>query len=467
MMARALVQLLPMEMALLGLFEFALSFALIFAMVTAGGPLLLESPDLPRDGLVFAAMLAVTIAGTAATIGLYRPEVCLDRRRFLLSGTIAALLAFPAILLVSGAYHMSLSADHILWLARLVMLWLPFVLLVRFGFSAVASRFPVTRRILIVGSGDRAATLRRRLAARRHLMFEPIAQELSGDAESSGDVIPPDGLTRAAALSASFLRGGRVWGIVIADDEPEPETHGMLLDNKLRGVPVYSDVSFQEHHLGRIELDAVDTCWLLFADGFRTGIVSRAVKRVFDIAVSLVLTIVTLPLMILTAVLIKLDSAGQIFYRQERTGLHGETFTLFKFRSMGSDAEVAGKPQWAQKRDPRITRVGAFIRTSRIDELPQLFNVLRGEMSMIGPRPERPVFVEELAKVIPLYNHRGYVKPGLTGWAQVNYPYGASVEDAREKLAYDLYYVKNRGLLLDMVILLSTVRVILFREGSR
>jgi exopolysaccharide biosynthesis polyprenyl glycosylphosphotransferase len=195
--------------------------------------------------------------------------------------------------------------------------------------------------------------------------------------------------------------------------------------------------------------------------------VSRAFKRVFDVVVGLLLTTVTLPLMVVTAAAIKLDSRGPAFYRQERTGLHGETFTLFKFRSMALDAEAGGRPQWAQKRDPRITRIGAFLRASRIDELPQLFNVLRGEMSMIGPRPERPIFVEELAKVIPFYNHRTYVKPGLTGWAQVNYPYGASVEDAREKLAYDLYYVKNRGVLLDMVILLSTVRVILFGEGAR
>jgi exopolysaccharide biosynthesis polyprenyl glycosylphosphotransferase len=187
----------------------------------------------------------------------------------------------------------------------------------------------------------------------------------------------------------------------------------------------------------------------------------------FDIAVGVILTTLTLPLMLVTAAAIRLDGPGPVLYRQERTGLHGKTFTLFKFRSMATDAEAAGKPRWAEQRDPRVTRVGAFIRASRIDELPQLFNVLRGEMSMIGPRPERPVFVDELAKVIPFYNHRGYVKPGLTGWAQVSYPYGASVDDAREKLAYDLYYVKNRSILLDMVILLSTVRVILFREGAR
>jgi sugar transferase (PEP-CTERM system associated) len=457
-------------MAILGLFEFAFLFALIFVMLTSGGStLLLDSTDLPRDCLVLAAMLAVTIAGTAATIGLYRPEVCLDRRRFLLSGTIAALLAFPAILVVSGAYRMTLSEEHIIWLAQVLAIWLPFVLLVRFALSALAARMPVTRRILIVGNGARAALLRRRLAAKRHGLFEamdPASALMVSDAGTGAAAASPV-CNLAARLTPHFVRDWRIWGIVIAEDDTAPDAHRALLDNKLRGVPVYSDLSFQEHHLGRIELDAIDATWLLFADGFQNGKLSRAFKRLFDIAIGLLLTVVTLPLMLVTAVAIKLDSEGPVFYRQERTGLHGETFTLFKFRSMALDAEVAGKPQWAQKRDPRITRVGAFIRASRIDELPQLFNVLRGEMSMIGPRPERPIFVDELAKVIPFYNHRGYVKPGLTGWAQVNYPYGASVEDAREKLAYDLYYVKNRSALLDMVILLATVRVILFREGAR
>jgi sugar transferase (PEP-CTERM system associated) len=359
---------------------------------------------------------------------------------------------------------MTLNGEHIVWLARLLAIWLPFVLLVRFGLSALAARMPVTRRVLIVGTGSRATLLRRRLAAKRHGLFEAVETPPVGGGEAVLES-PVAGL--AAHLSPRFVREWRIWGIVIAEDYTAPDAHDALLDNKLRGVPVFSDLSFQEHHLGRIELDAIDANWLLFADGFQNGTLSRAFKRVFDIAVGLLLIVVTLPLMLVTAVAIKLDSPGPVFYRQERTGLHGGTFTLFKFRSMALDAEVGGKPQWAQKRDPRITRVGAFMRSSRVDELPQLFNVLRGEMSMIGPRPERPVFVDELAKVIPFYNHRGYVKPGLTGWAQVNYPYGASVEDAREKLAYDLYYVKNRGVLLDMLILLSTVRVILFREGAR
>jgi exopolysaccharide biosynthesis polyprenyl glycosylphosphotransferase len=175
----------------------------------------------------------------------------------------------------------------------------------------------------------------------------------------------------------------------------------------------------------------------------------------------------TLPVIAATAVAVRLDSPGPILYRQERVGLRGRCFTLLKFRSMGADAEAGGTPRWAAQRDSRVTRVGAFIRSTRIDELPQLLNVLRGDMSLVGPRPERPHFVEQLGQLIPFYNERAYVKPGITGWAQVNYPYGASVEDAREKLAYDLYYVKNRGLFLDLLVLVATVRVILFREGAR
>jgi lipopolysaccharide/colanic/teichoic acid biosynthesis glycosyltransferase len=164
---------------------------------------------------------------------------------------------------------------------------------------------------------------------------------------------------------------------------------------------------------------------------------------------------------------IKADTRGPVLYRQQRTGAYGRTFTLLKFRSMAVDAEASGSPRWAQQQDPRITRVGRFIRGARIDELPQLANVIRGEMSLVGPRPERPHFVEQLTRAIPFYRQRAYVKPGLTGWAQVNFPYGASVEDAREKLAYDLYYVKNRSLMLDLIILVSTIRVVLFREGAR
>ena len=478
-MARALVRWLPMEMALLGLFEFVASFFSILAMLLTGDAVSpLESGALTRDCLVLAAMLAVTIAGVAATIGLYRPEVCLNRRHLLLTCTVAALLAFPAILLVSGGYRVTLSFDHIVWLARLLLIWLAVAMLVRLGLSLLAVRLPVTRGVLIVGGGARAVGLRRRLLEKPRGLFEPVgrAREPVADSrEALGDGREPLGDGREAdalsdltnAIACRRLSDAKVWGIVIAGGEVPAPARAALLASKLRGARIFSDAAFQEQHLGRIEIDAIDENWLLAADGFRDSRAARAVKRTFDVVVGSILLVVTLPLMLVTAIAIRLESPGPIFYRQVRTGLFGAAFTLFKFRSMTADAEVAGQPQWARERDPRVTRVGAFIRASRIDELPQLLNVLCGEMSMIGPRPERPMFVEELARVIPFYGHRDYVKPGLTGWAQVNYPYGASVEDAREKLAYDLYYVKNRGLLLDLLILFSTVRVILFREGAR
>ena len=189
-------------------------------------------------------------------------------------------------------------------------------------------------------------------------------------------------------------------------------------------------------------------------------------RRTLDVIGSLLLLAFAVPLLLLVAFLIRVDSTGPVLYRQSRVGLHGRIFTMLKFRSMRVDAEVAG-PCWATDRDPRMTRIGAFIRATRLDEVPQLLNVLRGEMSLVGPRPERPHFVQQLAAIIPRYNERTHVLPGITGWAQINYPYGASVEDARAKLAFDLVYINNRALLLDLRILLRTIPVVLFRIGAR
>ncbi len=198
---------------------------------------------------------------------------------------------------------------------------------------------------------------------------------------------------------------------------------------------------------------------------WRTRIAAKE-RRTRDVVICVALLVLTLPVMLLAALLIRIDTRGPVFYRQLRVGLHGAPFTLLKFRSMRLDAESGG-PRWASERDPRVTRVGRFLRATRIDELPQLFNVLRGEMSLIGPRPERPHFVEQLAEIIPSFDQRTSVLPGITGWAQVNYPYGASVEDARRKLSYDLYYVRHRSLMLDLRILLATVRVVMLCTGAR
>jgi sugar transferase (PEP-CTERM system associated) len=226
-------------------------------------------------------------------------------------------------------------------------------------------------------------------------------------------------------------------------------------------------VSFYERERGLLKIDNLRASWLIFGAGFERGITRDVIKRVFDVAVSLVLLVITFPILLLAMLAIVLESGRPVFYRQERVGQGGETFTILKLRSMCQDAEKDGTPQWAGPRDSRVTRVGQFLRRSRIDELPQLFNVLRGDMSFVGPRPERPFFVAQLLEDIPYYEVRHSVKPGITGWSQVRYPYGASVEDALAKLQYDLYYVKNHSLFLDLLILVDTVQVVLLGKGAR
>jgi exopolysaccharide biosynthesis polyprenyl glycosylphosphotransferase len=214
-------------------------------------------------------------------------------------------------------------------------------------------------------------------------------------------------------------------------------------------------------------VETLKSSWLIYGRGFPQGWARRAVKRAFDVVMASILLVVAMPVMVVAAIAIFLESGRPIIFRQERVGLGGRSFRLLKFRSMQPDAEKDGVPRWASDSDPRITAVGQLLRRARIDELPQLFNVLRGEMSFVGPRPERPFFVAQLTEQVPFYGARHSVKPGVTGWAQVRYSYGASVEDSVRKLELDLYYVKNHSLLLDLVILVKTVRVVLLGEGAR
>jgi sugar transferase (PEP-CTERM system associated) len=241
-----------------------------------------------------------------------------------------------------------------------------------------------------------------------------------------------------------------------------------LIRVKTTGVHVNELSSFLERETGRVDLDTVNPSWLIFSDGFSSGrFFSTIAKRCFDIAASLTLLVLTMPLVLITAIAIKFESKGPAFFRQTRVGLYHENFELIKLRSMRQDAEVDGQAVWAQQDDPRITRVGKWIRQLRIDELPQVWNVLKGEMSFVGPRPERPQFVADLEAQLSYYAERHMVKPGITGWAQINYPYGASLEDARHKLEYDLYYAKNYSPFLDVLILLQTFRVVLWPDGAR
>ena len=240
-----------------------------------------------------------------------------------------------------------------------------------------------------------------------------------------------------------------------------------LLDCKLSGVKVLDLSTYFERALGQIRLDSLRAGWLIFGEGFRQGVARTIVKRIFDTVAASILILLALPVMLVTAIVIVLEDGFPIFYRQERVGLNGRLFNVVKFRSMRKDAESDGKPRWATANDDRTTRVGRIIRKLRIDELPQLFSVLTGDMSLVGPRPERPYFVDKLTRDIPFYAVRHSVKPGVTGWAQVSYHYGASVDDSIQKLQYDLYYVKNHTLFLDIVILFETVGVVLTGKGAQ
>ena len=257
--------------------------------------------------------------------------------------------------------------------------------------------------------------------------------------------------------------------IIVATQERRGGTFPIqeLLECKIRGIRITDITGFFERECGHLRMDSLYPSWLVFGSGFNQGTLRTVIKRVFDLVSSLLLLLVTLPIMLLTALLIMIEDGRPIFYRQERVGKSGRTYMVAKFRSMFNDAEKEGKPRWATTDDPRVTRVGGLIRKLRIDELPQIINVLKGDMSFVGPRPERPYFVDLLTAQVPYYNMRHSIKPGITGWAQVRYSYGASVADTIEKLQYDLYYVKNHSLFLDLIILIETVGVVLLSKGSR
>ena len=252
----------------------------------------------------------------------------------------------------------------------------------------------------------------------------------------------------------------------MAVDDPRELYFDHLLPWKANGIPVVDFNTFLEHETGRVDLAWTEPDWLLYSDGFRFGHLDHALKRLLDLGISSCLLLITLPALLIVACVIVLDDFGPVFYRQQRVSQGGRPFRIVKFRTMRVDAEKNGA-QWASENDPRVTRVGRFLRRTRIDEIPQLFNVLKGEMSLVGPRPERPVFVDDLSKRIRLYHLRHSVKAGVTGWAQINYHYGATVEDAMRKLEYDLYYLKHFSVLRDIAIMLQTFRILLFAKGGR
>jgi sugar transferase (PEP-CTERM system associated) len=263
-------------------------------------------------------------------------------------------------------------------------------------------------------------------------------------------------------------RADNVDEIVVAmDDRRQGFPVGELLACRFAGIAVVDLLGFLERETGKLKVDLVNPAWLIFSDGFEIRTRLRIATRVFDFISAALLIVLTSPIMLCVALAIVIDSGRPIFYRQQRVGLRGSVFTLYKFRSMIVDAESDGKARWAGASDSRVTRIGGLLRKLRLDELPQLLNVLRGDMSIVGPRPERPEFVQTLAEKIPYYHERHSVKPGITGWAQLCYPYGSSDEDAMEKLQFDLYYIKYKSLIFDLMVLLQTAEVVLWGKGAR
>lgn len=342
------------------------------------------------------------------------------------------------------------------------------LLALRYLFISTVDKNVFRRRTMVYGAGERAGSLTdlRRRADRRGF-------RIVGRMAAPGDTIIGDRskvLLTDDKTIAEYALEHKADEIVIAMDERRGNLPVKdLLEARLNGIDVIDVVEFHERETGKIRIDLVNPGWLIFSPGFRVSRSRQFTQRAVDILVSSMLLAISWPVMILVAVAISLEDGfrAPIFYRQTRVGKAGKSFEVFKFRSMTVDAEADGKARWAEKNDCRITRVGGFLRKSRLDELPQVFNVLRGEMSLVGPRPERPEFVEKLKQSIDYYAERHAVKPGVTGWAQLRYSYGSSEYDAFEKLQYDLYYIKNQSFLLDLVVILQTVEVVLWGKGAR
>ena len=343
------------------------------------------------------------------------------------------------------------------------------VILMRLLFLWIVDLKQLVRRVVIFGAGDFAATLLDEYERNMRALGVHI---IGCIADNPDGAIAADKLLPTPYDFYQFCRQNRVSEIVIAQQERRRNEGGWLpvpelMECKLRGIAITNGIDFYERELKKAKLDMVHPSWIVFSEGFKASKTRDFVKRSLDLLISLTLLAVMLPFIVLTAIAVFLETGRPVLYSQTRVGMLGKEFRIYKFRSMRQDAEKDGKARWASANDNRVTRVGAFIRNTRLDELPQIYNVIKGEMSIVGPRPERPEFVLELKEKIPFYDTRHYVKPGLMGWAQLKYPYGASVEDARGKLEYDLYYSKNYSLLMDFLIMIQTVEVILLGKGVR
>ena len=418
-------------------------------------------PDVAR--LPHLLAFSVTLQLAMVSVGVYGA----DALRSMRIGTARLVVAISfAVLLLALVFFLLPAVTF--WRSNLLyamVIALVGLFLVRLVAGQLLGQEVFKRRVLVLGAGPRAARVAN--ASRNEGAGFTVVGHV---AMNDGAVAVGHAVNRAdiANLTEHVVRLGASEVVLALEERRNALPLADLLRIKTTGVDVNEISSFLERETGRVDLDSLNPSWLIFSDGFSAGRrLSSAGKRLFDVIASFLLLVVFGPVILVTAALVKLESPGPAFFRQRRVGLYGQGFEILKIRSMREDAEVGGKAVWAQKDDPRVTRIGAIIRKLRIDELPQAWTVLKGEMSFVGPRPERPQFVSDLETRLPFYAERHVVKPGITGWAQINYPYGASIDDARQKLEYDLYYAKNYTPFLDLLILLQTIRVVLWPEGAR
>ncbi|VAV95163.1 FIG071646: Sugar transferase [hydrothermal vent metagenome] len=462
-MIRLFKHYIPYPVIFLGLLDFLLLvFAAELGWIFRAGQIGMDIGsiyDRPAPILSFAVALQLAMVA----VGVYGNEA-LQSLRF------AAARILVAISL--GVIFLSLMAFVLpgitLWRSNsLYAMLLAIILLmaIRALMGTLLDSNIFKRRLLILGAGERAERIAK-LAAKQESGFIIAGYVNMNEGPASVKTAIKRSVIEDLPQHVIDLEVSEV--VLALEERRNSLPVADLLTIKTTGVYVNDMSSFLERETGRVDLDSVNPSWFIFSDGFSSGRrISTVFKRSFDIFLSLILLLLTGPIILFFALLVKMESNGGAFFKQERVGLYGQKFNILKLRSMREDAEISGQAVWASENDPRITRVGNFIRKIRIDELPQAWSVLKGEMSFVGPRPERPQFVDDLQTKMPFYAERHMVKPGITGWAQINYPYGASIEDSRHKLEYDLYYAKNYTPFLDLLILLQTIRVVLWPEGAR
>jgi len=420
--------------------------------------------------LIPAVQFALIMTAMGVVFSLFRVGEPKSTAVILVRTTIVLAVGYPLAFMLFGYVEGGSVARDVLGSACLYTL--AAVMFIRMGISTVHGAGVGTQRVLIIGTGPEALAVEHTIKQMGPRGPVVVGFYPAGAEEAAQAVPVTEGRATRFPTSISLpaiVSRFKVDEVVIAVLEQRGGALPLrdLLDCRLGGVPVRNLSGFYERVRGEVPIESLKASWLIYGDGFAQNATRTFVKRLFDIVIAAILVTLALPVMLITAVVICLESAGPIFFLQERVGRAGRPFLCVKFRSMGIDAEHDGVARWATLNDSRVTRVGRWLRKWRIDELPQLFNVLSGEMSLVGPRPERPTFVAGLKQEIRFYDVRHSVKPGLTGWAQIRYAYGSSVADSKRKLQFDLYYVKNHSLSLDFLILAETVRVVVFGEGAQ